>query len=66
MDEAFGTHRMLVTGERHLRLALSEYTDHYYSHPAHRALQQSRLPGVPSTCVKRERPGFYVGTGSLT
>jgi transposase InsO family protein len=31
---------MLITGERHLRLVLSEYTDHYNSHRPHRALQQ--------------------------
>ena len=33
--------RMLVTGERHLRLVLSEYVDHYNGHRPHRALQQS-------------------------
>ena len=32
--------RMLVTGERNLRLVLGEYTDHYNSHRPHRALQQ--------------------------
>ena len=39
--------RMLVTGERHLRLVLSEYTDHYNSHRAHRALQQRPPSGRP-------------------
>ena len=33
--------RMLITGERHLRLVVSEYTDHYNTHRPHRALQQS-------------------------
>jgi putative transposase len=32
--------RMLVTGERHLRLVLGEYADHYNLHRPHRALQQ--------------------------
>jgi hypothetical protein len=33
--------RMLITGERHLRLVLSEYTDHYNIHRPHRTLSQS-------------------------
>jgi len=32
--------RMLITGERHLRVVLSEYIDHYNTHRPHRALQQ--------------------------
>jgi putative transposase len=32
---------MLITGERHLRLVLSEYNDHYDGHRPHRALQQN-------------------------
>jgi transposase InsO family protein len=32
--------RMLITGERHLRLVLGEYADHYNSHRPRRALQQ--------------------------
>jgi transposase InsO family protein len=32
--------RMLVTGERHLRLVLGEYADHYNLHRPHRALHQ--------------------------
>ena len=31
---------MLITGERHLRLVLSEYTDHYDVHRPHRTLCQ--------------------------
>jgi putative transposase len=31
---------MLITGERHLRLVLGEYADHYNSHRSHRALRQ--------------------------
>ena len=37
--------RMLITGERHLRLVLDEYIDHYNSHHPHRALQQSPPAG---------------------
>ena len=36
--------RMLITGERHLRLVLDEYADHYNTHRPHRALEQ-RPPG---------------------
>ena len=39
--------RMLVTGERHLRLILSEYADHYNTHRPHRALHQSPPAGRP-------------------
>jgi putative transposase len=39
--------RMLITGERHLRLVLSEYTDHYNSHRPHRALRQDPPAGRP-------------------
>jgi putative transposase len=41
--------RMLITGERHLRLVLSEYADHYNVHRPHRTLCQSPPAG-------RERP----------
>jgi putative transposase len=37
--------RMLITGERHLRLVLGEYIDHYNSHRPHRALQQEPPAG---------------------
>jgi putative transposase len=39
--------RMLVTGERHLRLILDEYVDHYNEHRPHRALQQHPPAGCP-------------------
>ena len=39
------TDRMLVAGERHLRLILGEYTDHYNFHRPHRALQQEPPAG---------------------
>jgi putative transposase len=37
--------RMLITGERHLRQVLNEYTDHYNTHRPHRALQQNPPDG---------------------
>ncbi len=37
--------RMLITGERHLRLVLGEYTDHYNIHRPHRTLQQNPPAG---------------------
>src|SRR6266576_2656124 len=33
--------RMLIAGERHLRLVLGEYTDHYNTHRPHRTLNQN-------------------------
>jgi len=33
--------RILITGERHLRLALSEYADHYNTRRPHRTPQQN-------------------------
>ena len=37
--------RMLITGERHLRLVLGEYVDHYHVHRPHRTLCQSPPAG---------------------
>jgi putative transposase len=37
--------RMLITGERHLRLVLGEYADHYNGHRPHRTLQQNPPAG---------------------
>jgi putative transposase len=34
--------RMLITSERHLRLVLSEYVEHYNVHRPHRTLGQRR------------------------
>jgi transposase InsO family protein len=39
--------RILITSERHLRLVLSEYADHYNTHRPHRALQQAPPAGRP-------------------
>jgi hypothetical protein len=39
--------RMLITGERHLRKVLAEYTDHYNTHRPHRALKQCPPSGRP-------------------
>ena len=37
--------RMLITGERHLRLVLGEYAGHYNTHRPHRALRQNPPAG---------------------
>jgi transposase len=37
--------RMLITGERHLRLVLDEYADHYDVHRPHRTLHQNPPAG---------------------
>jgi putative transposase len=37
--------RMLITGERHLRLVVGEYVDHYNVHRPHRTLQQAPPAG---------------------
>jgi transposase InsO family protein len=39
--------RMLIAGERHLRLVLREYADHHNTHRPHRALNQNPPPGEP-------------------
>jgi len=39
--------RMLITGERHLRLVLGEYVDHYNTHRPHRTLHQNPPAGRP-------------------
>ena len=48
---------MLIASERHLRLVLSEYIDHYNSHRPHHALRQSpperrRHPPAPGANVR--------------
>jgi putative transposase len=39
--------RVPITGERYLRLVLTEYIDHYNAHRPHRVLQQSPPAGRP-------------------
>ena len=41
--------RLLITGERHLRLVLNEYVEHYNGHRPHRTLQPEARPqgGAP-------------------
>jgi hypothetical protein len=39
--------RMLITGERHLRLVLGEFVDPYNSHRPHRTLRQNPPAGRP-------------------
>jgi hypothetical protein len=60
--------RILITGERHLRLVLREYADHYNTHRPHRALNQNPPAGrtdspAGSACVRvlrRDRLGGLI------
>jgi hypothetical protein len=59
--------RMLITGERHLRLVLDEYIDHYNQHRPRRALQQSPpagrrppAPGADVQVLRRDRLGGLI------
>jgi putative transposase len=54
------TDRLLITGERHLRVVLDEYLHHYNNHRPHRTLGQqppnqpmSMAPGGPTTDPRR-------------
>ena len=55
---------MLITGERHLRLVLGEYADHYNAHRPHRALQQAPPAGRPVPPAEAADLRLYAGTGS--
>ena len=47
--------QMLITSERHLRLVLGEYVDHYNGHRPHRTLRQNPPAGrAPSTHSRHE------------
>ena len=59
---------MLITGERHLRLALSEYVDHYNTHRPHRTLHHSppagrrplHAPGTNVWILRRSQLGGLI------
>jgi transposase InsO family protein len=65
--------RMLVAGERHLRLVLGEYTDHCNSHRPHRSLQQEPPAGrahppvevTDMRVLRRDRLGGLIHEYSL-
>jgi transposase InsO family protein len=48
--------RMLITGERHLRLVLGEYADHYNGHRPHRTLHQNPPAGRQDPPAGRQDP----------
>jgi putative transposase len=50
--------RMLIAGERHLRLALDEYIDHYDTHRPHRTLCQN--PPAGRECPPATDPNVRV------
>jgi len=60
--------RMLITGERHLRLVLGEYADHYNGHRPHRSLQQNPPArrvhppalGTSARVLRRDRLGGLI------
>jgi hypothetical protein len=60
--------RMLITGERHLRLVLSEYLDHYNTCRPHRTLRQNPpagpahapAPGVNVRVLRVDRLGGLI------
>jgi transposase InsO family protein len=60
--------RMLITGERHLKLVLNEYVDHYNVHRPHRTLRQSppagredsRDLGTDVRVLRRDRLGGLI------
>jgi transposase InsO family protein len=59
--------RLLIAGERHLRLVLSEYADHYNTHRPHRTLNQAppSLPRPAPACgdiriIRRDRLGGLI------
>jgi len=56
--------RMLITGERHLRLVLSEYVDHYNVHRRTGRFTRVRLLGVSVRPLWTRMSGFCGGTGS--
>ena len=60
--------RMLIAGERHLRLVLGEYTDHYNTHRPHRTLNQHPpngradppAAGANACVLRRDRLGGLI------
>ena len=53
--------RMLITCERHLRLVLGEYADHYNAHRPHRTLRQNPpAAGASIWVLRRDRLGGLI------
>jgi hypothetical protein len=56
---------MLIAGERHLRLVLSEYADHYNLHRRTGRCTRGHLPGIRIRLLRLRTSGFYAETGSV-
>jgi putative transposase len=56
--------RMLITGERHRRMVVSEYVEHYNVHRRTGRLARARLPGVIIRPRRTRMSGSSGGTGS--
>jgi len=55
---------MLITGERHLQLVLSEYVDHFKAHRPHQTLRQNPPAGASTRPSWARMSGSCDGTGS--
>ena len=53
--------RMLITGERYLRLVVSEYVEHYNVHRPHRTLQPDSPAGRPQPPAASDRHSAPTG-----
>jgi putative transposase len=65
---AFTADRTYLTGDRHLRLVLGEYADHYNTHRPHRTLHQNPpgrqqdppAEGTSTRVLRRDRLGGLI------
>ncbi|MER5385703.1 integrase core domain-containing protein [Streptomyces sp. NPDC002688] len=65
------TDRILITGERHLRLVIDQYADHHHKHRLHRSLGQRSPDGVgtpdpPSPMTNRVPSGAIASADPST
>jgi transposase InsO family protein len=58
--------RMLIAGERHLRLVLRAYADHYNTHRPHRALNHNPPAGRTDPPAENPLSACRAATGLVT